>query len=286
MTRTARWMQRAFIFLIASGTLWFIVTQIFERIDQRVPVFVALLLTYVIAAYLVLPWIVRASVTVLRRNRIPRLTRAADGLAADPVNVVLIGRQEQLDAAFAAAGWHVADALTFRSAVKMAVSFVLNRSYPTAPFSALYLFGRRHDIGFQQDVGDSPRKRHHIRFWAAQADPEQGGDDPAYWTHRPRIDPAQSHVWVGAGTTDTGFGFQSMTWQISHRVDRNADAEREHVVAALRAACWIADERYIEPGEPVGTRFVTDGRIFHAKLRSPGANPASRTGADDDGAAT
>ncbi|MCT7376975.1 LssY C-terminal domain-containing protein [Chelativorans salis] len=266
MTRLARWIQRVLIFLIASVTLWFIVTQIFERIDQRVPVFAALLLTYALAAYVVLPPVIHASVAVLRRNRIPRVTRAADGLPADPVNVVLVGSQEQLRSAFAAAGWHVADTLTIRSAARMVVSFILDRSYPTAPFSALYLFGRRQDIGFQEDVGDSPRKRHHIRFWAANIDPEFGVSDLAYWTRRLRIDPSQSHIWVGAGTTDTGFGLQSMTWQISHRVDRDADSEREHIVATLHGSGCIAEERYIEAGEPVGTHFITDGRIFHARL--------------------
>ncbi|WP_163266181.1 LssY C-terminal domain-containing protein [Chelativorans alearense] len=272
MTRLARWIERALIFLIASATLWFIVTQIFNRFEQRVPVFAALLLTYILAAYVILPLVIHASVAVLRRNRIPRVTRAADGLPADPVNVVLIGSQEQLRSAFMAADWHVADSLTFRSAAKMVVSFVLNRSYPTAPFSALYLFARKQDIGFQEDVGDSPRKRHHIRFWAADMDPESGIGDLTYWTRRRHIDPSLSQVWVGAGTTDTGFGLQSMTWQISHRVDRHADSEREHIVGALRDAECITEEHYIEAGEPVGTHFITDGRIFHARLvpyRSP-----------------
>ncbi len=264
MTRLGRWIQRVLILLIASATLWFIVTQIFDRIEQRVPVFAALLLTYALAAYVVLPPVIRASVAILRRNRIPRVTRAADGLPADPVNIVLIGTEKQLRSAFAAAGWHVADPLTIRSGARMAVSFLLNRSYPTAPFSALYLFGRRQDIGFQKDVGDSPRKRHHIRFWATDIDPQDG--DLAYWIRRQNIDPSQSNVWVGAGTTDTGFGLQSMTWQISHKVDRDADSEREYIVAALRDSEGITEERYIEAGEPVGTRFITDGRIFHARL--------------------
>lgn len=266
MTRLARWIQRVLIFLIAAATAWFIVTQIFDRIEQQVPVFAALLITYALAAYVVLPVVVHASVAILRRNRIPRVTRAADGLPADPVNIVLIGSQEQLHSAFATAGWHVADALTFRSATRMAVSFVLDRPYPTAPFSALYLFGRRQDIGFQKGIGDSPRKRHHIRFWAASIDPELGVGDLAYWTRRLRINPLQAHIWVGAGTTDTGFGLQSMTWQISHSVDRDADSEREHIAATLRGSGCIAEERYIEPGEPVGTRFITDGRIFRARL--------------------
>ena len=266
MTLTLRWIQRLLIFLIAVATLWFIVTQLFDRLDQRLPVFAAFFGTYVLAAYVVLPLVIHASATALRRNRIPRVTRAGDGLPADPVNIVLLGSMDELRSAFASAGWRVADPLSFGSSVRMAVSFVLNRPYPTAPFSALYLFGRRQDIGFQEDVGGSPRKRHHVRFWAVDVDPETEDGNFAFWTSRRCIDPARSHIWVGAATTDTGFGLQSMTWQISHRVDRHADPERDHVIATLRDVGHLGEERYIEAGAPVGTHFVTDGRLAHATL--------------------
>ena len=35
--------------------------------------------------------------------------------------------------------------------------------------SILYLFGRGQDIGFQKAIDNSPRKRHHIRFWALKS---------------------------------------------------------------------------------------------------------------------
>jgi hypothetical protein len=96
----ARIVQRLFIFLVAIIALWLIVTQIFNRLDQQLPLFVALLLTYVFSAYLVLPQIIHFSLMVLRRGRIPRVTHAADGLLADPVNIVLMGSFEDLAAAF------------------------------------------------------------------------------------------------------------------------------------------------------------------------------------------
>ncbi|MFC5586844.1 LssY C-terminal domain-containing protein [Nitratireductor kimnyeongensis] len=266
MSPIIRWIQRAFVFLIASATMWLIATQVFERIDQRVPLFIALLITYVAAAYVILPIIVRVSAALLRSNRIPRVTRASDGLPADPVNIVLIGSKEQLLKAFSTIGWSPADRLSLRSAIQMATCFVLDRPYPTAPFSSLFLFGRRQDVGFQQCLGNSPRKRHHVRFWAANADPEFGPDDVAFWTRGPRIDPSTSHIWVGAGTNDTGFGLQSMTWQISHKVDRDADAEREHIVAQLLRSGCIEEHHFIEAGGHVATHFTTDGRIFHAQL--------------------
>ena len=73
----------------------------------------------------------------------------------------------------------------------MVRAFVLNSPYPTAPFSTLYLFGRGQDIGFQKAIDNSPRKRHHIRFWAQSlARAERHDGDASFWlnTDRPPDD--------------------------------------------------------------------------------------------------
>ena len=119
-----------------------------------------------IAAYLILPRVVRMGLKVLQRKRVPRFTITGDGLPGDPINVVLIGTMPQLQAAFAIAGWSVADRLNVSSSWRMVRAFLFNSPYPTAPFSTLYLYGRGQDIGFQKAIDNSPRKRHHIRFWA------------------------------------------------------------------------------------------------------------------------
>jgi hypothetical protein len=268
MSPPTRWRHRLLILAIAAITIWFIVTQVFDRIDERLPWFVSLLATYLLAAYIVLPFVIRGSLAFLGGNRIPRVTRAGDGMAADPVNIVLSGSLDELRTAFAAAGWTVADRLTLRTGWRMIVSFVTNAPYPAAPFSSLYLFGRPQDIGFQKDLGNSPRKRHHVRFWAAETEPQPRSVNLAYWTESRPVPFETATIWIGAGTTDLGFGLQPLTFQMSHRVDRNADPERDYIIEALRAAGCISQERLIETGTPVGTHFISDGRIVHAKLRA------------------
>ena len=103
---------------------------------------------------------------ILQRKRVPSYTITGDGLPGDPVNVALVGTVQQLRSAFANLGWSEADRLGLASSWDMIRAFVFNSPYPTAPFSTLYLFGRGQDIGFQKAIDDSPRKRHHIRFWA------------------------------------------------------------------------------------------------------------------------
>jgi hypothetical protein len=123
-------------------------------------------ITYAIAAYIILPYAVRMGLKILHRRRVPSYTTTGDGLPGDPVNVVLIGTRRQLCDAFSTAGWAQAAPLCLESSWRMVLAFVLNSPYPTAPFSTLYLFGRAQDIGFQKAIDNSPRKRHHIRFWA------------------------------------------------------------------------------------------------------------------------
>ena len=115
--------------------------------------------SYGLAAYVILPNVVRMGLKVLHRRLIPSYTVTGDGLPGDPVNLVLIGTLQQLCDAFATAGWSTADRLGVASSWRMIRSFLLNAPYPTAPFSTLYLFGRRQDIGFQEPIDNSPRKR-------------------------------------------------------------------------------------------------------------------------------
>jgi LssY C-terminus len=57
----------------------------------------------------------------------PRITHTADGIAGDPVNVALLGSEEDVIHAVIAAKWDPADPLTFRSSVRIAVDSVFRR---------------------------------------------------------------------------------------------------------------------------------------------------------------
>jgi len=161
-----RLLQRLAIFGLGVFSVWLIVFVIFETADRRLPWILAVGIAYGFGAYIVLPRVIRLGLRILRRKRVPSYTITGDGLPGDPVNVALVGTLQQLQSAFAISGWSEADRLGLASSWGMIRAFVLNLSYPTAPFSTLYLFGRGQDIGFQKAIDDSPRKRHHVRFWA------------------------------------------------------------------------------------------------------------------------
>lgn len=259
--------QRIAITIMNLGIIWFLFIEIYDRLeDNNIPTFVSIILTYFIAAYLILPHFLNLSTKILRRGRIPRFSRAADGLLADPVNIVLVGSEENLRHAFTAAGWYEADPLTVKSNWKMITSFIQNKPYLQAPFSSHYLFGRRQDHGFQKSIGRSPRKRHHIRFWAANLSPETDLMNISYWLRHHPIDPGQPLMWVGSGTKDIGLGLTRLTYKITHAVEKEVDKEREYILGSLREAGCIAKERYLHSGEFVVGKYISDGRVVVAEL--------------------
>ena len=147
--------RRLAVFALGAFSVWLIVF-VFRFTDRRLPAVLALSLVYALAAYVLLPRIVRMSLKILQRKSVPSFTFTGDGFPGDPVNLVLMGEFSKLRAAFLAAGWTEADPLNLRSSWRMVVTFVLNRPYPTAPFSTLFLFGRAPGRWFSESDRHEP----------------------------------------------------------------------------------------------------------------------------------
>ena len=271
-----RLLQRLLILGLGIFSVWLIVFVVFEFADRRLPWFLALGLTYGIAAYIILPRAVRMGLKILQRKSVPSFTTTGDGLPGDPVNLALVGTLQQLRAAFAAAGWSEADRLDLASSWRMIRAFVFKSPYPTAPFSTLYLFGRGQDIGFQKAIDNSPRKRHHIRFWAsslARAE-DTWVKDPwataSFWRNTDRPPDDACVLWVGAGTKDTGLSLTQLTFQITHATDSDANAERDYIVAELSNHRVIQAVTSYQPGQRLTgahvNHYITDGEVTLASL--------------------
>jgi hypothetical protein len=181
----------------------------------------------------------------------PDITRTADDHPGDPINVALIGSEDQIHEAMRAAGWFPADPLGLASDLKIAADTVLKRPYDQAPVSSLYLFGRKEDLAFEKPVGNDPSRRHHVRFWKAAPLDDQG---------RP--------AWMGSATYDKRVGLSHTTGQITHHIDADVDAERELLFGDLRKTGQLAEVRFIDDFHSArtganggGDRWHTDGRL-------------------------
>jgi hypothetical protein len=266
------WLRRLAVLLLGILAVWFILF-VFRVTDHHLSWIVALAMTYALAAYVILPRVVRMSLKILQRRSVPSFTLTGDGFPGDPINLALIGDFQSLLAAFAAAGWIEADPLNLKSSWRMAVAFVLNRPYPAAPFSTLYLFGRAQDIGFQKAIDMSPRKRHHIRFWSLSLErAEETVNTPEFWLNTDRPSLGVEALWVGAGTRDTGFSLTRFTFQVTHATDDDTNAERDFILGELKRAGAIGVVRWHHQGERLETgcvnHYVTDGEVAAAHLTS------------------
>jgi hypothetical protein len=261
--------RRVVVFALGAFSIWLIVF-VFRVTDRRAPAILALSLVYALAAYVLLPRVVRMSLKILQRKSVPSFTLTGDGFPGDPVNLVLMGEFSQLRDAFLKAGWMEAEPLNLTSSWRMVVAFVLNRSYPAAPFSTLFLFGRAQDVGFQKAIDMSPRKRHHVRFWALSLERnDEPLNTPEFWLNADRPPVDSSALWVGAGTRDTGLSFTKFTFQFTHATADDVNTERDFIIAELKRIGAIGDVVLRRAGETLVARvnhYVTDGDVAAAKL--------------------
>ncbi|MEN9921387.1 MAG: hypothetical protein RLZZ517_365 [Candidatus Parcubacteria bacterium] len=248
---TLRVARRIIYFILTALALWLFVFKVYSKIDEQIKFLAYGILVYFFVAYIIVPPFTLLYFRLTKRHKIPRTTHTADGLLADPVNIILYGTEKDLIKAFQKIGWHKADKMRPKSILKMIYAFIFNKEYKNAPFSSLYLFGQKQDIGFQQPIGTSPRKRHHVRFWNFDADIDK-----------------EDKIWIGAASRDIGFGFESITYQLSHRVDVDIDKEREYLFGLLIKHNVIENILTIKSGGYVfKNKYKTDGTIDTAWIK-------------------
>jgi len=212
-----------------------------------------LLAAWAVVAYLVLPAVWKR---YERRHPalddVPGITQTADGTPGDPLNVALVGTKADLVKVMLAARWHPADPLSLKSSLEIAVDAVFKRPDPDAPVSNLYLFGRKEDLAFEQEVGDDPRHRHHVRFW--QTD---------------KVGPGGRPVWVGSAVYDKRVGLSRTTGQVTHVTAADVDAERDYLFQCLERTGDLSETYVVNDFHKVhdgrnggGDPWHTDGRLF------------------------
>lgn len=219
------------------------------------------LVVYLLVAYVIMPrWDKRKARLDQDLRKGPHLTHTGTGLPGDPLNIALVGSEEDVVRSMTAAGWYPADPLTFRSSVRIAVDTVFKKPDDNAPVSNLYLFGRKEDLAFEKPVGDSPRERHHVRYWRTEKT-----DDG-----RP--------VWIGSAAFDIGVELSRTTGQVTHHISPDVDAERDLVLADLTKANRVLRTRWVtgfhqelQGRNGGGDPWHTDGRLVVVTL--PPAQP-------------
>ncbi|MEW4568278.1 LssY C-terminal domain-containing protein [Tautonia sp. JC769] len=231
-------------------------------------VLLVVIITWLVLAYAVLPILWRHYEHHPVMENAPKVTRTAQGIPGDPLNVGLIGSESEVIQSMLNSGWDAADPITFRSSLAIAGSVLRDRPDPDAPVSNLFLFGRKQDLAFEKPVGTSARRRHHVRFWESV---ELGRDGVP--------------LWIGAVTFDESVGLSHRTGQITHHIGPDIDAERDGLIADLRSHGRLAEVFQVTGvGATLsgrnggGDRYVTDGELTICLLApAPAPDRSPRT---------
>ncbi len=113
-------------------------------------------IVYFLLAYALLPALWRHHEHEPGLAELPMVTRTANGIPGDALNVGLVGSQEDVLRAMQAAGWFPADPVTLRSSIAIVGSVVLDRPYHDAPVSPLYYQGRKEQLAFENPAARAP----------------------------------------------------------------------------------------------------------------------------------
>ena len=207
---------------------------------------------YVLLAYLALPALWTHYEHQQGLAKLPMVTRTAQGIPGDPINIGMVGDEKDVLCAMQAAGWYAADPVTLRSSIEIAGSVLLDRPYRDAPVSPLFYLDRREDLAFEKPDGNSADHRHHVRFWKVL---DQGQE--------------QRPVWLGAVTYDRSVGVSRYTGAITHHIGANIDAERKLLASELENAGMVEARYQVTGIGPTmngrnggGDLYYTDGEVW------------------------
>lgn len=227
-----------------------------RRLKRAALIALSVVAAYAIVAYLVLPALWTHYEHQKGLADLPMVTKTAQGIPGDPINVGLVGDTKDVLCAMHAAGWYPADPITLKSSVEIAGSVLLDRPYHDAPVSNLYYLGRREDLAFEKPDGRSADHRHHVRFWKVL---DQGEEK------RP--------VWLGDAAFDKGVGLSHYTGAVTHHIDADVDAERKFLATDLEAAGMVQAKYQVTGVGPTmaghnggGDPYYTDGEVWILRL--------------------
>jgi hypothetical protein len=189
---------------------------------------------YVLYAHVALPAVLRHYEHQPALSHVPKTTSDVQGRPADPLNVGLLGKGDELVTALRLAGWRDGDPKTAR----------------------MRLYGRRPDLSFEKPVDAGARQRHHVRFWKLEQ-PSGAG--------RP--------TWLGTASHEKGGDVAQPKGSPARHAAADVDYTRDRLIADLSAAGQVV-LIYQVTGVGArllgrtggGDRYFTDGELSVAVI--------------------
>jgi hypothetical protein len=178
---------------------------------------------------------------------LPPRSLNGEGREGDMLNLAFLATEEDLQGAFARAGWLKVE----KSKPQIIWHLLWQRThYAKLPMDRLYVFGRASDFSYAlPDPKSIVARRHHLRIW--------------------KTDRAVDGVplWVGAATHDVAIEFVKRKFRLFHRIDPNVDAERDFIAANLAETHRLGREEYLRCSDPVYEAQTATGQAYYSDSR-------------------
>jgi hypothetical protein len=183
-------------------------------------------------------------------EQLPCCVSDADGQReGDPLNFVIIGETADVLNALSRSGWSFTHRIDMRTIRREVGAAIAGTSYPVAPVSSLYVFGRKQDVALQR-ARRSISQRNHMRLWQA----------PFRFEERA--------VWVGQVSRDIGVKVTPKSPTLTtHVIDPQVDATREYLLHSLIAQGFVERFGFVKGsavGTPAAPRFNLTGDPYHS----------------------
>ena len=178
---------------------------------------------------------------------LPSRVTNAEGREGDMLNLIFQAREEDLQEAFAQAGW-----LKVEKSKRLIFWHLLwqRGHYTKLPMDRLYVFGRAQDYSYAlPDPLSIVARRHHLRIWK---------------TGRV-VDGVP--LWVAAATHDVSIHLVKHKFRLFHRIDPNVDAERDFIAGNLSEAKRLTREEYVNCPQPVSGAQTATGQDYYSDSR-------------------
>jgi hypothetical protein len=170
---------------------------------------------------------------------------------SDPLNIVVIGPEEEIWPAFITRGWDEAEIIYGASLWRTITSSLFGRRYRYSPMSPLYFYGRPQDVGLQK-ARETVDKRSHLRLWLS----------PMRYKGMP--------VYIGQISRDIGVKLTTKSPTLTtHEIDPDVDEARDYLIQDLLESQKVAKIGLVEgvgaatPENPrynlTGSPYWTDG---------------------------
>jgi len=178
---------------------------------------------------------------------LPARSLNGEGREGDMLNLIFVAKEDDLQEAFARAGWLKVE----KSKPRIIWHLLWQRKhYTKLPMGRLYVFGRVPDFSYAlPDPKSIVARRHHLRIW--KTDRREDGIP----------------FWVAAATHDVGIQFVKRKLRLLHRIDPNVDAERDFIAASLAGTRQLSRQAYMNCADPVFRAETATGQSYYSDSR-------------------